>query len=123
MTDPRHVWVDGRLLPADGLHLSAFDRAFQLGDGIFETLRAHGGHVTELPDHLARLHRSAAGLDIELPVDTDARIEAGIAELLHADGFDVPTGDASLRITVSRGAFRGRGLLPPDEVVRSTIAI
>ena len=29
----------------------------------------------------------------------------------------------SLRITVSRGAFRGRGLLPPDEQVRPTIAI
>ncbi|MEX1170593.1 MAG: aminotransferase class IV [Chloroflexota bacterium] len=123
MTGSHHVWVDGRLLRADGLHLSVFDRGFQLGDGIFETLRAHGGHVTELADHLARLRRSAAGLDIELPDDTDARIEAGIAELLHADGFDVPTGDASLRITVSRGTFQGRGLLPPDEVVRPTIAI
>jgi branched-subunit amino acid aminotransferase/4-amino-4-deoxychorismate lyase len=123
MTDSRHVWVDGRLLPADGLHLSAFDRAFQLGDGIFETLRAHEGHVTELADHLIRLRRSAAGLDIELPDDTDTRIEVGIAELLHADGFDVPTGDASLRITVSRGAFQGRGLLPSDEIVPPTIAI
>ena len=28
-----HVWVDGRLLPADGRHLSVFDRGFQLGDG------------------------------------------------------------------------------------------
>ncbi|MDO8483481.1 MAG: hypothetical protein Q7S35_00900, partial [Candidatus Limnocylindrales bacterium] len=64
MTEPRHVWVDGRLLPADGLHLSAFDRGFQLGDGIFETLRARGGHPTELAEHVARLRRSADGLDI-----------------------------------------------------------
>jgi branched-subunit amino acid aminotransferase/4-amino-4-deoxychorismate lyase len=35
----------------------------------------------------------------------------------------VPTGDASLRITVSRGAFQGRGLLPSDEIVPPTIAI
>lgn len=123
MTDPRHVWIDGRLMAAEEPHLSAFDRAFQLGDGIFETLRAHAGHVTELADHLARLRRSATGLDIGLPDDTDARIAAGIAELLHADGLDGPTGDASLRITVSRGAFRGRGLLPPDEVVPPTIVI
>lgn len=123
MTDARHVWVNGRLLPADEPHLSVFDRAFQLGDGIFETLRAHGGRVTELDDHLARLRRSAAGLDIDLPDDADARIGAAIEELLHADGHDGPTGDASLRITVSRGAFRGRGLLPPDEVVEPTIAI
>lgn len=123
MTDPRHVWVDGRLLPADGAHLSAFDRGFQLGDGIFETLRAHGGRVTELAEHLARLRRSADGLDIELPDDTEALIGTGIAELLRADGHDGADGDASIRITVSRGAFRGRGLLPPDEVVRPTIAI
>lgn len=123
MTDARHVWIDGRLMAAEERHVSAFDRAFQLGDGIFETLRAHAGHVTELADHLARLRRSAAGLDIGLPDDTEARIEAGIAELLHADGLDGPTGDASLRITVSRGAYRGRGLLPPDEIVQPTVAI
>lgn len=123
MTEPRHVWVDGRLLPADGLHLSAFDRGFQLGDGIFETLRARAGHPTELAEHVARLRRSASGLDIALPDDIDGQVATGIAELLAADGFDGPTGDASLRITVSRGAFRGRGLLPPDEVVRPTIAI
>jgi branched-chain amino acid aminotransferase len=117
------VWVDGRLLPADGVHLSAFDRGFQLGDGIFETLRARGGHPTELAEHITRLRRSAAGLDIALPDDIDLQLTAGIAELLAADGFDGPFGDVSLRITVSRGAFRGRGLLPPDEVVRPTIAI
>ena len=58
-------------LPADGPHLSAFDRGFQLGDGVFETLRARGGRPTELAEHLARLRRSAAGLDIALPGDVD----------------------------------------------------
>lgn len=123
MIGPRHVWVDGRLLPADGLHLSVFDRGFQLGDGIFETLRARAGHPTEFAEHVARLRRSAEGLDIPLPDDIEARLAAGIAELLAADGLDGPTGDASIRITVSRGAFRGRGLLPPDEVVAATVAI
>ena len=34
-----------------------------------------------------------------------------------------PDGDASIRITVSRGPVRTRGLLPPDEAVHATIAI
>jgi branched-chain amino acid aminotransferase len=123
MTPDRHAWVDGRLLPAAGPHLSAFDRAFQLGDGVFETLRAHAGRVTELDEHIARLRRSAEGLDIELPADIDAQVVTAIGELLHADGLDGPSGDASLRITVSRGAFRGRGLLPPDEMVSPTVVI
>ncbi len=116
MTTARHVWVDGRLLPADGPHLSAFDRGFQLGDGIFETLRARAGHPTELAAHVARLRRSAAGLDIALPGDIDTEVATGIRDLLAADGLDGPTGDASIRITVSRGAFHGRGLLPHEEV-------
>ena len=120
---PGHVWVDGRILPADGPQLSVFDRGFQLGDGIFETLRVRGGHPTELAEHVARLHRSAAGLDIALPDGLDAALREGIAALLSADGLDGPAGDASVRITVSRGPFRGRGLLPPAEVVAPTIAI
>lgn len=123
MTEDRHVWVDGRLLPAGGLHLSAFDRGFQLGDGIFETLRARGGHATELADHLARLHRSAAGLDIVLPAGIDEVLGRGIGELLAADDLDGPAGDASIRITVSRGPFHARGLLPSDEQVAPTVAI
>jgi branched-chain amino acid aminotransferase len=118
-----HVWVDGGLLPADGRHLSVFDRGFQLGDGIFETLRVRGAHPTELDEHIARLRRSAAGLDIPLPSDIAERLATGIAAVLAADGLDRPDGDASVRITVSRGPFRARGLLPPDEVVEPTIAI
>jgi branched-chain amino acid aminotransferase len=120
---PTHVWVDGRLEPADGPHLSVFDRGFQLGDGIFETLRARGGRPAELEEHVARLRRSAEGLSIPLPGDVGERLAAAIAELLAAEGLDGPDGDASIRITVSRGPFRGRGLLPPDEHPAPTIVV
>lgn len=120
---PGQVWVDGEVLAADVPHLSVFDRGFQLGDGVFETLRARGGRVTEIAEHFARLHRSAAGLDIGLPDDVDERLTAGIAALLAAEGLDGADADASIRITVSRGAFRARGVLPVGEDARPTIAI
>ncbi len=113
---PKYVWVDGQVLPADAPHLSVTDRGFQLGDGIFETLRAKAGHCTELPEHVARLHRSAAGLAFELPADVDVRLADGIARLLAAEGLDGPDGDASIRITASRGVWASRGLLPPRDV-------
>ncbi len=130
MTDlaGRHAWVDGELVAADARHLSAFDRGFQLGDGVFETLRARGGHPTELEEHLARLRRSANGLDIDLDEALDlgdgpeAWIRDGIAELLAAEHLDGPTGDASIRITVSRGTIAGRGLLPAERP-RPTVVI
>jgi len=120
---PAHVWVDGRLLAADEPHLSAFDRGFQLGDGVFETLRARGGRPTELAEHVTRLGRSAAGLSILLPDDIEQQLIAAIAALLAAEGLDGPDGDASIRITVSRGAFFGRGLLPPDEHPTPTVVV
>lgn len=124
MTDrPGHVWVDGEILAADGPHLSVFDRGFQLGDGVFETLRARGGHVAELDAHLARLHRSADGLELVLPDGVDADLAAGIVALMAAEGLDGPDADASIRITISRGTFRRRGVLPPDDGATPTLVV
>ena len=120
---PGHVWVDGRLLPADGTHLSVFDRGFQLGDGIFETLRARAGRPTELAEHTARLRRSAAGLAMDLPDDLENLLADAVDAIVAAEGLAGPDGDASVRITISRGAFFGRGLLPPDEHPAPTIVI
>lgn len=113
-TAGRHIWIDGAIEAADGRHLSAFDRGFQLGDGVFETLRARAGRPTELAEHLARLRRSADGLDIGLDASMEADIERGIGALLAADGLGGPDGDASVRVTVSRGSIMGRGLLPAE---------
>ena len=120
---PTTIWIAGRLLPADAAHVSAFDRGFQLGDGVFETLRVRAARPTELPEHTDRLRRSAAGLGIELPDSLGATIARGIGDLLAAEGLDGPDGDASIRITLSRGVFFGRGLLPPDEAVEPTVVI
>ena len=122
-TGPGRIWLDGELRQANEPHLTVFDRGFQLGDGVFETLRARGGTSTELAEHLARLRRSADGLGIELPADTERQIEAGIAALLAAEGLDGADGDASIRVTVSRGDYRARGLLPTGGDHRPTMAI
>jgi branched-chain amino acid aminotransferase len=110
---PRHVAIDGRIVPAGGPHLSAWDRGFQLGDAVFETLRARGGRAVELAEHAARLAQSLAVLDIPVPSDLEARLGADIGRLLAAEALAGPDGDAAVRITVSRGAWLGRGILPP----------
>jgi branched-chain amino acid aminotransferase len=120
---PGHVWIDGRIEPADGRHLSAFDRGFQLGDGVFETLRARAGRPAELEEHATRLRRSADGLSIPMAAGLETTLTSAIQELLAVEKLDGPDGDASIRITVSRGVFYGRGLLPPDEHPAATIVV
>lgn len=128
MTIPRWIWLDGHLVSADGPHLSVTDRSFQLGDGVFETLRARRGVVIEMEGHLQRLHESASATALHLPVD-DEHLIRGLRELLEAeelagDGRAGDPGDAALRITVSRGPLERRGLLPPGwESVTATIVI
>jgi branched-chain amino acid aminotransferase len=123
------VWLDGRLLPSDAAHISLYDRGFQLGDGVFEALRARRGVAIELAGHLARLHGSLAALAFELPFDDDV-VAAGIAELLAAEGWDgagspdgvEPPGNAVVRITVSRGFDPTRGIMPTAGA-RATVAV
>lgn len=122
-TSASHVWLNGRLLPADEPHLSVYDRGFQLGDGVFEALRAKRGVAIELEGHLARLHASLQALEFELPFD-DATFSDGISELLAAEGWDgvEPPGDAVIRITVSRG-FDPTRSVPPHPGGTASVAI
>jgi branched-chain amino acid aminotransferase len=69
------------------------------------------------------MRQSAAGLAIDVPDDLELRLAAAIDALLNAEGLAGADGDASVRITMSRGQFFGRGLLPPDERPSPTIVV
>jgi branched-chain amino acid aminotransferase len=67
MPEPSLVWLDGRLVPADAPHLRVTDRGFQLGDGVFETLRARRGVLIEWDQHIARLGEGAQAMALRVP--------------------------------------------------------
>ena len=101
------AWVDGGLLPAGAPALPVADRGFQLGDGVFETLRVRRRVAIELDLHLRRLREGLAALEIRIPW-SDADIARAIAATVAVNAPQ----DAAVRITVSRGAPPARGLLP-----------
>ena len=101
------AWVDGRLLGADVPALPVSDRAFQLGDGVFETLRVRRGIPIELDGHLRRLRGGLEVLEIRLTW-SDADIAAAISATVAVNAPE----DAAVRVTVSRGGPASRGLLP-----------
>jgi branched-chain amino acid aminotransferase len=116
MSDTPPVWLNGRLLPETEAQLSILDRGFTLGDGIFETMRVREGRPLWLTDHLARFRQGAALLGIPVPLDDDA-IETGLLGLIAASGHR----EASLRLTMSRGPSRARGLWPPGLPMTPTL--
>jgi len=110
------VWVGGQRVDAS---ISPLDHGYLVGDGVFETLKTVDGTPFALTRHLARLRRSAAGLDLSVPDDTTIR--SAIDALLA----DTSVGLGRLRITVSSGAGplgSGRGDQPATLVVAHTPA-
>jgi branched-chain amino acid aminotransferase len=100
------VWLNDELIPISQAKVSVNDRGFQFGDGLFETLRADGGRVHFLAEHLERLQTSAEAL--RLPLPGDIPWEGRLAQLLEANGLTA--GAARLKILLTRGVAPGLGL-------------
>ena len=91
--------VDGRLSAVAEATVPLQDDGLYRGDGVFEVIRLYGGHPFALDDHLDRLERSAAA--IELPVDR-AVLAGEIESLLTEFGAE----DGQLRLLITRGGRR-----------------
>jgi branched-subunit amino acid aminotransferase/4-amino-4-deoxychorismate lyase len=92
------VWVDGRLLPVHLATISAVDRGFRSGEGVFETVRVREGRTFRLASHLERLQGTAAALGLH--VATPTLLEA-VAAVVTANGH--LGADLVVRITCSAG--------------------
>ncbi len=91
--------VDGEITPTADAMIPLADDGLYRGDGVFEVIRLYAGRPYALGEHLDRLERSAA--TIELPVER-IPLEREIAALLERFG----DADAQLRLIVTRGGRR-----------------
>lgn len=105
------VYLNGRYVQAERAKVSAFDRGFSYGDGLFETIRAYAGWVFGLERHLARLKKGADQIGIPFEGDVGEWRQV-MGELLRRNRLQAA--DASLRLTVTRGPDVLGSLLPPD---------
>ena len=105
------VWWDGAVYRADEAPAGLRDRAFLLGDGLYETVLVAGGRPVLLQAHLDRLLQSATALGFDPPAGGVETVEQAVAATLeHAVGDRV-----AVRITLTRGPGpRGVGL-PPEQ--------
>jgi branched-chain amino acid aminotransferase len=110
------VWLDGAILDAAEAKVSVFDHGITVGDGVFETIKLIGGRPFALRRHIERLHRSARGLGLDVPLG-DTRLRDAIDDLLAA----APAGEIGrLRVTVTGGVAppgSGRGTSGPTLIM------
>jgi len=91
--------VDGRIGPTAEATIGLKDDGLYRGDGAFEVIRLYEGKPFALVDHLDRLQRSAAAIEMEF--DRGA-LEAEIGALLSEAGAV----EGQLRLIVTRGGHR-----------------
>ena len=114
------VYLNERFVQAERAKVSAFDRGFSYGDGLFETMRAYSGWVFALERHLERLRKGA--VQIGIPFDEDVpRWRRVMDALLRRNGLQA--GDSSLRLTLTRGADMLGSLLPPEPAPSPTVLV
>jgi branched-chain amino acid aminotransferase len=99
MAFPALASVDGSISPTPDARIPAGDDGLLRGDGVFEVIRLYHGRPFALGEHLDRLERSAAA--IELPVER-AALEREIAVLLAEFGDT----EGQLRLVITRGGKR-----------------
>ena len=102
----QYTYLNHKLTPASEALVPVTDRGFRFGDGVFETIRVHGGVPYRFEWHMQRL---TAGLKAANIVFDSNNLPSECADLLRRN----QCGEGLLRIQVTRGSS-GSGYLPAE---------
>lgn len=105
--------LNGKLVPKEQALISVFDHGLLYGDGVFEGVRAYGGRVFRLKEHIERLYDSAKAILLRPPLAAEA-FRKEVLRTVAANGLR----DAYIRPVITRGA--GDLGLNPDNCPKPT---
>lgn len=109
------VFLNGQIVSAAKAQVAVTDSSYLYGIGLFETMRAVGGTVFRLADHLQRLNSSAETLAIANSY-SDEQITQAVDEVLTANKLT----DARLRLQVSNGPIGADGTAATNLLVTAS---
>ena len=103
------AYLNGSYLPLEQARVSAMDRGFLFGDGIYEVIPVYNGKLFRLPHHLNRLQFSLE--NIRLPLDLTAlQLETVLKTLVKKNGG----GNQTIYLQITRGCENERRLSLPE---------
>lgn len=94
----RIIYVNGNYVPQEQARISVLDHAVLYGDGVFETAVAWNGVVHKLDEHIGRLFRSMAAVQLD-PPHTRAEFTEIVLETTRRNGLT----NAYIKLIVTRG--------------------
>ena len=92
------IYLNGEFVPEEEAKVSVFDHGYLYGDGVFEGIRAYGGRVFRLKQHIDRLYDSAKAINLEIPYTRDEMGKV-VCETCRRNNLS----DAYIRLVISRG--------------------
>jgi D-alanine transaminase len=106
---PTYAWLDGTLIPFREAHVPLDDRGLQFGESLYEVLAITAGQPRLLVEHVNRITRAAAELDLSEGVPELATWERLVTELSAAENAP----EAVLYAQLTGGSAPRRHLADP----------
>jgi branched-subunit amino acid aminotransferase/4-amino-4-deoxychorismate lyase len=113
------AWVDGGLVPLERARVNVLDQGFRTGLGVFETMRAYGGHPFRLERHLDRATTGATRLGFEVPPVE----EVGHAVRATVDANAHVSDDLAVRLTITPGPLDPHAPWPMSSLGQPTVVV
>lgn len=93
------ISINGELFPRSEAKISVFDSGFILGDGVWEGIRLHNGHLAFIEQHMRRLYDGAKAIDMDIGLSASQLVER-ITSTCDANHM---TDGVHIRLMVTRG--------------------
>ncbi len=110
------AYLNGNYLPLDEARISPMDRGFLFGDGAYEVIPVYSRRPFRLQQHLERLERTLAALQLANPLSKEHWAEV-VQRLVDDHGSE----DQGVYLQVTRGATLVRDQAFPRPAVAPTV--
>ena len=117
--DDIQIYINGQYFHRSEAKVSVMDSGYLLGDGVWEGIRLHKGHLIHLDGHLNRLYSGAEAIAMDIGISRQDMMSA-ILETLEKNGMD---SDVHIRLIVSRGIKKTPYQHPKVTIGRPTVVI
>ena len=111
------IYINGAIVPRKNARISVFDSGFLLGDGVWEGIRLHNGHLCFINEHIERLILGAKQLKINIG-KTKLELINIINSVINSNNM---TSGVHIRFIVTRGLKKTPYQHPNANVGGSTI--
>ena len=96
------IYINGAIIPRTKAKISVFDSGFLLGDGVWEGIRLHNGHLCFSDEHFDRLINGAKQLQIDIGKSKNELINI-VESTLNANKMK---SGVHIRLIITRGLKR-----------------